>query len=172
MQGLLDQFGPQAGAVVIGVAALVLALVIALVLLALKIRAISRRWSGLMDGTSAGNLEQILTRQLDLSAQIDRRLEESESRLQGLEAKMGTAVRYVGLVRYDAFDDVGGSQSFSLAVYDEKGDGAVVTSQVGRADCRVYAKEIKGGRSERDLTAEEQRAIEVAGAVRVTAGSV
>ena len=157
---------------VIGTAALVLALLVAVVLLALKFRTVARRWSGLMDGASSGNLEQILQGQLERSEQIGRRLDETDSRLHDLETKMGTAKRYLGLVRYDAFEDVGGNQSFALAVYDEQGDGVVLTSQVGRADCRVYAKEIRGGRSDRELSAEEQRAIEVAGDARVTAGSV
>lgn len=171
MQGFFEQFGPPAGALVIGTSALVLVLLVAVVLLALKVRTVARRWSGLMDGASSGNLEQILQGHLDRSERIGRRLDETDSRLIDLETKMGTAKRYVGLIRYDAFEDVGGSQSFSLAVYDEQGDGVVLTSQVGRADCRVYAKEIKGGRSERELSAEEQRAIEVAGAGRVTVGS-
>ena len=171
MQGLLNQFGSQGGALVIGASALVLALLVAVVLLALKVRTVANRWSGLMDGASSGNLEQILQGQLDRSEQIGRRIDETDSRLIDLETKMGTAKRYVGLVRYDAFEDVGGSQSFTLAVYDEQGNGAVLTSQMGRAECRVYAKEIKGGRSDRELSAEEQRAIEVAGAGRVTVGS-
>ncbi|MCH8978239.1 MAG: DUF4446 family protein [Armatimonadetes bacterium] len=172
MQGLLDQFGSQAGGLLIGTAVLVLALLVAVVLLAMKVRTVAKRWSGLMDGTSSENLEQILQGQLDRSEQIGQRLDKTDSRLHDLETKMGTAKRYLGLVKYDAFEDVGGSQSFTLAVYDEQGDGVVLTSQVGRADCRVYAKEIKGGRSTRELSAEEQRAIEVAGDTRVTAGSV
>jgi hypothetical protein len=65
----------------------------------------------------------------------------------------------LGLVRYDAFEDVGGSQSFALAIYDENGDGAILTSIVGRADCRVYAKPLVKMQSERKLSQEEQRAI-------------
>ena len=156
---------------VIGMAALVLALLVAVVLLALKVRKVAIRWSGLMDGASSGNLELILQGHLERSEQIGRRLDQTESRLQDLETRMGTAKRYLGLVRYDAFQDVGGSQSFTLAVFDEQGDGVILTSQVGRADCRVYAKEIRRGKSDRELSAEEKQAIEVARDGRVTAGS-
>lgn len=72
---------------------------------------------------------------------------------------MTGAKRHVGLVKYDAFEDVGGSQSFALALYDDKGDGALITSLVGRSDCRVYCKPLIGGKSERSLSQEEQRAI-------------
>ena len=157
---------------VFGTSAIVLALLVAVVVLARNLRTVSRRWSGLMDGASSENLEQILREQLGRSEQIGRRLDDADSRIQSLETRMVTAKRYVGIVRYDAFEDVGGNQSFALAVYDEQGDGAVLTSLVGRADCRVYAKEIRGGRSEQELSAEERRAIEVAGVGRATVGSV
>ncbi|HVL40209.1 MAG TPA: DUF4446 family protein, partial [Fimbriimonadaceae bacterium] len=83
-------------------------------------------------------------------------------RIVQLEEKVAGAKRHVGLVRYDAFEDVGGSQSFALAIYDDKGNGAVITSLVGRTDCRVYCKPLLNGRSERNLSQEEQRAIEAA----------
>ncbi len=75
---------------------------------------------------------------------------------------MESAKRYVGLVRYDAFSDVGGQQSFALAVYDERGDGFVISSLVGRSDCRVFSKSISRGKADRELTAEEQKAVEEA----------
>jgi hypothetical protein len=65
-------------------------------------------------------------------------------------------------VKYDAFEDVGGNQSFALAVYDDRGDGALITSLSGRTDCRVYCKPLIAGKSERNLSQEEQRAIQEA----------
>lgn len=88
------------------------------------------------------------------------KLRSAEARIAQLENKMETSKRHLGLVRYDAFDDVGGTQSFALAIYDDLGDGAVITSLVGRADCRVYGKALNRGRSERSLSREEQLAIE------------
>lgn len=69
------------------------------------------------------------------------------------------AVRRVGLVRYDAFEDVGGRLSFSCALLDDHGNGVVVTSINGRQDTRVYAKPITGGRSGYNLSVEEEEAI-------------
>lgn len=69
------------------------------------------------------------------------------------------AVRHVGLVRYDAFEDVGGRLSFSCALLDDHGDGVVVTSINGRQDTRVYAKPIQGGKSGYNLSVEEEEAI-------------
>jgi hypothetical protein len=69
------------------------------------------------------------------------------------------AVRRVGVVRYDAFEDVGGRLSFSCAMLDERGNGVVMTSINGRQDTRVYAKPIVDGGSRYNLSIEEEEAI-------------
>lgn len=78
---------------------------------------------------------------------------------QGQQQLIEGAVRHVGLVRYDAFEDVGGRLSFSCAMLDDRGNGVVVTSINGRQDTRVYAKPITGSRSSYNLSAEEEEAI-------------
>ncbi len=85
-----------------------------------------------------------------------RSLAATDRRQEGL---IEGAVRHVGLVRYDAFEDVGGRLSFSCALLDDHGDGVVVTSINGRQDTRVYAKPVTGGRSSHHLSAEEEEAI-------------
>jgi hypothetical protein len=69
------------------------------------------------------------------------------------------AVRHVGLVRYDAFEDVGGRLSFSCALLDDRGSGVVVTSINGRQDTRVYAKPVVSAKSGYNLSVEEEEAI-------------
>ncbi len=159
MQGILDQQGP-----LIGLIGLSLSLVLAgvVVWLVLRLRGINKRWSELMKGSSGQNIESLLQHHMDVTGAINGRLESADKRLDAIETKLESAKRFVGVVRFDAFEDVGGAQSFSLAVYDDKGDGAILTSMVGRTDCRVYAKEIRKGRADRELSAEEQAAIEAA----------
>ncbi len=65
----------------------------------------------------------------------------------------------MGLVRYDAFEDVGGRLSFSCALLDDQASGVVMTSINGRHDTRVYAKPILDGQSTYDLSVEEEEAI-------------
>ncbi len=72
---------------------------------------------------------------------------------------LARAVQRVGLVRFDAFEDMGGRLSFSLALLDESGDGVVLTSINGRQDTRVYAKPVTGASSEHNLSEEESLAI-------------
>jgi hypothetical protein len=127
-----------------------------------RVKKLRRGWMDLLEGTRGENLEHLLYDHLHERMVIQERMEELSSRLGALEESIQSAKRYVGLVRYDAFEDVGGSQSFALAIYDDRGDGAIVTSVVGRTDCRVYCKPLINGRSERSLSQEEQRAIQEA----------
>ncbi|MEX0791013.1 MAG: DUF4446 family protein [Actinomycetota bacterium] len=80
-------------------------------------------------------------------------------RQEELFALLGRSARNLGVVRYDAFDDMGGKMSFSAALLDDHGNGLVITSINARAESRAYAKPIKGGTSEHNLSGEEQRAI-------------
>jgi len=69
------------------------------------------------------------------------------------------SVRRVGVLRYDAFEDVGGRLSFSCALLDERGTGVVLTSINGRQETRVYAKPVTVGQSTYNLSREEEEAI-------------
>lgn len=75
-----------------------------------------------------------------------------------------TALRHVAVVRYDAFADVGGRLSYSLALLDDTRSGLVLTTLAGKSDVRTYVRTISAGASEGTLTAEEQQAIAAAGA--------
>jgi uncharacterized protein DUF4446 len=72
------------------------------------------------------------------------------------------ALRHVGVVRYDAFGDMGGRLSFSAAVYDDNGDGIVLSSINGRSETRTYAKALSDLSSDQKLSPEEQDAITAA----------
>ncbi len=136
-----------------------LALILAIYILGKKIHLEHARWHRLLEGVRGETLEKLLYEHLRDRMGTQERIEALESRASELEQSGLSSKQYVGLVRYDAFPDVGGSQSFALAIFDDRGDGCVVTSLVGRSDCRVYCKPLTGGRSDRTLSQEEQRAI-------------
>jgi hypothetical protein len=69
------------------------------------------------------------------------------------------SVRHVSLLRFDAFEDVGGRLSFSCAMLDDHGTGVVLTSINGRQETRVYAKPVTAGASSYNLSTEEAEAI-------------
>ncbi len=76
-----------------------------------------------------------------------------------LRLDSGDALRHLAMVRYDAFGDMGGKLSWSLALLDDHANGVVVTSIHGRSDGRTYAKSINGGHCDQPLSPEESDAI-------------
>ena len=111
-------------------------------------------------------LDDALRGILEGQARSIQRLENAIRSLNGTDRRQEEliegAVRRVGLVRYDAFEDVGGRLSFSCALLDDHGHGVVVTSINGRQDTRVYAKPITEGMSPYNLSVEEEEAIKQA----------
>jgi hypothetical protein len=78
-------------------------------------------------------------------------------------ASIDGALSRVGLVRFDAFADAGGAQSFSLALLDASADGVLLTSLHSRQVTRLYVKSIRAGRSDVPLSGEETAALQEAG---------
>ncbi|KRA38938.1 MULTISPECIES: DUF4446 family protein [unclassified Nocardioides] len=76
-----------------------------------------------------------------------------------LRAEAVGALRHLAVVRYDAFDEMGGRLSWSLALVDDSGDGVVLTSIRGRNEARTYAKSVAGWSSEQELSPEETEAV-------------
>ena len=76
-----------------------------------------------------------------------------------LRVETGGALRHLAVVRYDAFGDMGGHLSWSLALLDDAGDGVVLTSIHGRSDARTYAKSVSSWTCEQQLSPEEDEAI-------------
>ncbi len=76
-----------------------------------------------------------------------------------LQADSAQALRHLAVVRYDAYGEMGGHLSWSLALLDDAGDGVVMTSIAGRSEARTYAKSIAGWSSEQQLSPEEDEAI-------------
>lgn len=76
-----------------------------------------------------------------------------------LRREAADALKHLAVVRYDAFGDMGGHLSWSVAVLDDAGNGVVLTSIHGRSDARTYAKSISAWKCEQPLSPEEEEAI-------------
>jgi hypothetical protein len=76
-----------------------------------------------------------------------------------IDADAARSLRNIALVRYDAFDDMAGRMSFSVALLDDQGDGITLSAIAGRTDTRVYAKGVASGAGQSDLTPEEIQAV-------------
>ncbi len=82
--------------------------------------------------------------------------------VQALRAETGDALRHLSVVRYDAFGDMGGHLSWSLALLDDGGNGVLLTSIHGRSEARTYAKNISAWACEQALSPEEEEALKFA----------
>lgn len=99
-------------------------------------------------GRKTRELEGLRTEVIDLTGQLGR-----------VRSDLSDAIRHVAVVRYDAFGDMGGRLSFSVALLDDAGDGLVMSSINGRSETRTYAKGVKAGASEAALSPEEEQAV-------------
>jgi hypothetical protein len=79
--------------------------------------------------------------------------------LENLKKNSKVHIQKVGIIRYNPFSNVGGDQSFSIALLDDDNNGVIITSLYAQDSNRVYAKNIKQGKSEHSLSEEEKKAI-------------
>jgi Protein of unknown function (DUF4446) len=79
-----------------------------------------------------------------------------------LRAEGGYALKHLAVVRYDAFGDMGGHLSWSLAMADDEGNGVVLTSIHGRSEARTYAKSVAEWKCDQPLSPEEDEALAAA----------
>ena len=79
-----------------------------------------------------------------------------------VNAKLQKSIRGLETVRFNPFSDQGSNQSFAIGMLNEKGDGVVLSSLYSRERMSVFAKPIKGGKSEYELTAEEKEVLKKA----------
>jgi hypothetical protein len=159
MSSLFSSVSSNSGLFIIILSVLVLILAGLQVKNMMTIRSLHHRFALLLADTEPSSLESMLHEHLEGRRLLASQAESMEQRVNVLERKMQRSKRHLGLVRYDAFPDIGGQQSFAMALYDDNGDGAVLTSIIGRADGRVYGKTIAKGKAERELGEEEQNAI-------------
>jgi Protein of unknown function (DUF4446) len=84
---------------------------------------------------------------------------EVTAELAALNQVVATSLRHLAVVRYDAFGDMGGHLSWSMALLDDLGDGVVLTSIHGRSESRTYAKNVSAWSASQQLSPEEGEAI-------------
>src|SRR5665213_909825 len=85
-----------------------------------------------------------------------------DGRLAGVELALQGAIAHRALVRYDAYNELSGQQSLSIALLDEQQSGIVLSCIHHRDQARVYAKQVHGGRGELELSPEELEAVRLA----------
>lgn len=105
---------------------------------------------------------QLLPAVLRLAEDSDAKLESMAARLDNHIEESRRFIKYAGLVRYDAFEDIGGQQSFSMCLLDDRKNGVLVTYLTGKSSTRSYAVAIENGEAPRKLSDEEARVLDEA----------
>ena len=147
---------------ILGLSVLSLALLINTLVLYAKLGKLGQQRSKKLAEGHVGEIVDCLSEHADVLSGIRCQIDQISGSQTELSKELGACLRSIGIVRFDAFDDVGGEQSFALAMLDANKNGVIVSNIYGRQDSRLYAKGITNGDGERALSDEERRALEKA----------
>ena len=144
--------------IILGLAAVVLILLVLTIINISQMRKLKKSYKVFMTGQNGKNLEETLIKRLN---QVDSLLtanSENEKNIEELFDDMQHTYQKMGLIKYDAFNEMGGKLSFSLAMLDVKNNGFIINAMHTREGCYTYIKEIVDGNSIIVLSEEEKEA--------------
>ena len=151
--------------IILGLAGFCIVLFILVIVNMVQTSKMKKKYKKFMSGKNAKSLEETLVKKLN---QIDS-LVEANAANKNVVNNMKFTFQKVGLVKYDAFNEMGGKLSFSLALLNASNDGFVLNAVHSREGCYTYIKEIIDGNSIIVLAEEEQEALNMAREVEKTA---
>lgn len=155
--------------IIIGLLAVVLILLLLVIVNIAQISKLKKNYKIFMSGKSAKNLEEVIKTRL---GQLDSLLEANkvnEKNISLLFKNVKLSYQKMGLVKYDAFHEMGGKLSFSLAMLDGRNNGYIINAMHTREGCYTYIKEIIDGNSIIVLSQEEQEALKMAMEAKIPA---
>ena len=161
----MDELTTTQGIVALAAAGAAVLALLWLIVLSLKLRRVRAAQRTVLGGDKtdlvghAHGLQEAFVQLRDWVEETAGRLEE---RTQHAERRIDGCVAHTSLVRYDAYDEMSGQQSSSLALLDVHGTGVVVSSILHRDQARFYVKQVREGVSEMPLSPEEEEAIAAA----------
>jgi len=131
------------------------ALVVALAALANSLR-LQRRLSSV---PADGNVVALLRAVDNNLGRLDSVIAELEPRLRAVERHLPRAIAFTGIVAYDAFGNITGNLSRSIALLNARGDGVVISLLVGRTETLFFTKQVRGMKGVEALSPEEEEAV-------------
>ena len=151
---------------------LLILVIVMLVLLIVMFRMLNaaRRQIGDLDhklrrftrGRDGDSIEDTMIRMFDEHEEIRRILDRDGKEIDEINERLQKAIQKVSVIKYDAFDQMGGNLSSSIAMLDENNDGIIINTVQSADGCYSYVKQIRGGRPDVDLGREESEALEQA----------
>lgn len=157
--------GFDLGYLLIGMAVVILILLIVLIVLIIQIKNVkklNRRMDKFLLGKDGMSLEDDINLLFEDNKFLKGIVDKNKKDIRTLYKNMESAYQKMGLVKYDAFNQMGGQLSFSLALLDENNNGFIINSVHSTEGCYSYTKEIKLGESALSLGTEEAEALAIA----------
>lgn len=127
-----------------------------------KLRKLRQKYNNFMNGFGDKNIEELLEEHIKIVNQVAEKNREIENHLNNIDRNLLQCTQKMGVVRYNAFDNVGSDLSFAIAMLDNNDNGVVISGIYARDSSSTYAKPIAGGKSRYPLSAEELQALEIA----------
>ncbi len=153
----------KSDAFLLGICGILLFLLISFIVLMAKYSGLNKRYKEFMQKLGNGkNLEEDLENYMYRVERVEKTNAKNANDIAVLDHDMKKCIQKMGMVRYNAFRDVGSDLSFSLALLDENNDGVVLNGIYAREMSNIYAKPIKNGKSTYTVSDEEREAIEKA----------
>ena len=143
-------------------AGVMLLLLILLIINMVKTSKLKKKYNSFMVGKDAKSLEDNLIKRINQVEEVLVSEKKNEENIEKLFRSMKVTFQKVGMVKYDAFNEMGGKLSFSLALLDQKNDGFIINAVHSREGCYTYIKEIIDGNSVLVLAEEEKEALNIA----------
>ena len=162
MDGILGSLGIDPFYLFIIMFMLQVALIVLLVLLYDKYNHLQRSYSTIMKGKNGKSLEKSIFKRFEKLEEVYAAVEENRNEIDKIYKKMESHYQKVGIVKYDAFHEMGGNLSFVLTMLDENNNGWIFNAMHSREGCYTYIKEIVKGESYIELGEEERQCLEKA----------
>ena len=124
-----------------------------------KLGNVKKKYNAFMEGKDAKTLEDTILKRFSEIDELKIRQELQDKDIQLLKENILKTYQKIGLVKYDAFNEMGGQLSFSLAMLDKRNNGFLLNTVHNREGSYTYAKEIFDGKSAIDLSEEEKEAL-------------
>lgn len=146
----------------IGVGVLCLVCIILLIITLCKLKKQKRRIDALARGKDTESLEDVLVNFFERIENLEEGEEITRAALSAVKDNLKKTYQKKGLVKYDAFREMSGALSYSLALLDKENNGILISSMYSREGCYTYAKDVKDGVCDINLSEEEAEALKQA----------
>lgn len=156
-------FGIESDIIILILAGICVALVVMLIVLLAKISKLNTRYQLFMRGEEGKSLEETFYKKFQNMDYINSELRNMSEHLKQIDANLLQTYQKIGIVKYDAFKEIGGTLSFVLVMLTKDDNGFILNSMHSNAEgCYTYIKEVKGGEVFVTLSEEERQALEEA----------